>query len=482
VLFSAVDHIQNVGEAEYQITQHALFLMEKADRFHSYKHLWGHRLTARALVPFLSLGASETEALKFLALAVFALLMIFPERHFLYWTLSLWGSYPEAVSLMSAAAALWAVAILRPSRWLFLVAGLALGLVTAFSISVAFVPAAAFAATSFLSISGRRRDALLFLGGGFVAGFSPFLVWMFGGGAVDTFDIGVFDNRSALPFWSIISRPDFHRLAELVGRFGEAGYFSHWVERILLLAGLGWTAFSALVFKKPLGRGWPVLFPLTFAFGALALAMFPFGEFLEIRHVLWFYPAGYFCVAMFLGDSLFPQTPVWKGVNLHRAEWILKGGLFALLLTWRIWAEVSPFVQPGEFGVLRDFRGGDYCRKQIGLILGPEVKRVNCFLDEGTGLSDGDFHRGFQAVFPLIGIQDCCLWDPFRPGLSKVRPPAGEAPRSEYFRGAGCAFGLKESGGRFAIGLIEKHFGPAASSSAKEGFETCRRLPCLSGP
>ena len=505
ILSSAIDHVHNVDEAEYEFAQQAHNYLQNGFISIPFNHnFWGAKVTIAALVPLIRAGLYETYAVKLLALlfsfagfaslvfllawrsnlwatAFVALLMIFPDLNYLSWTMTLWGAYPEACGLMCVAILLWVWTTLqRRGIYSFLV-GLLLGQILAFSMSVNFA-AAAIAAVGLVAVAQKQRwTRLAWLTAGMVIGFLPW-IWGVAGFRNEFFEPGALGNAENLPISKGLSWPELKNLEALYHRMQPVFYKNLYEPALTLLALLGLT-LQELRRQRTYRDRWRLVFPATFFCAALILSMCTFTYYLDDRHLLWFYPAGYACLALLLGeDVLFAGAKPGTRRTGIQAERIIKVALFAALLVLHV-KDYSRLMQPGHLGLLKDFHGMDYYKNNLGRIYGDEARNINCLLkNKAARLQDWDFHYGFMQVFPMVAVYECCFWKPETIHVVKIPPPIEHPFNADNWRGIGCAAALKINMTPADLTAIGGKYGSEALAAALAAYNECAALPCTTKP
>lgn len=506
IIFSAVDHISHASAEELHVAYHARAIYEGREIANPYKHLWGLKPTAYALVPFLALGATDMMALKFLAVlvsflgffclvflfawrlgplpaTVLALMLIFPDTKYLKWSLMIWGGYPEAASLICLPILLFAAALVSKSRTWLLAAGLFTALVVSYSVSIIFIPLVMAILFFFPRPIEQPFKMLGVYSLGFLLGLIPLAVWM----AQDPENLMLEERalgvaRDLTPLLDCLSIPSWQRLVELFDKARIWQFFYNPLVTILLALSTCWLLIRGVYFAKTTERNrWNLLFPLCFLVGPLAISAFPFTKHLLLRHVIWFYPAAYVCLAIWLSGRSIRGNSKWA-VKVYRfVEIPLKTVLFLAVLAPNLWA-ISPIIQPADMSMLLRYRGLSYYDRGIYNVLGDEVHQINCVLDElPEPMSDRKFISGFAYGFRMVELWEDFLWQPFRPRyhLELMAPPNNEEDFELFYRGYGCAVAIKPNLDYAELDVIENKFGPGRRKFAETGYSLCATLPCL---
>ncbi|MCZ7582551.1 MAG: hypothetical protein M5R36_04010 [Deltaproteobacteria bacterium] len=143
-------------------------------------------------------------------------------------------------------------------------------------------------------------------------------------------------------------------------------------------------------------------------------------------------------------------------------------------------------IQPREFGVAHRFRGMEYYRLFNAFVVGPEIARVNCALDNGPeNLWDADVRLGMHTIFRNAGGYTCCVWGPDSWDTSAItyQGDGSDGARRRFWTGVGYAAALKTDGGTGAFDRIaDPDFGPEARKNAENAFTAMRSVPCMNSP
>ncbi len=499
ILSSAIDHIHGIDHAEYQIMKLAKALEEGQNASAPRNHLWGHKATALALLPFLKMGVSPTISMKLLRVlisfvgyfslvfliswrlgpkygAILAALLLFPSIDYLKWSLVLWGSYPEASDLIWLVVLLWVVALKKEKYCLFTTAGLANGLLLAYCPSVAMIAILPPILTCFFVAPGRRLRSVAYYGLGVFIGISPFIFFAVKAWRELTFAPEVIQSDKGALIVKSLGLPSpvrfFHnfnmKLVEL---------FQFVYELPIILFAAGWVLFS-VIFKRFRQEKWRIIFPLSIFSGFVFLSSFRYLNLVSIRHMTWLPPVGYFCLAAAVGDEIFIDSVVKSG-KIRRLVTGLKISLFLLLVFFHVKANL-PFYQLSDMGVIRHYRGQEYYEKQIGSLIGEEVQAMNCLMDRLPSLiEEPDFQRGVKSVFPFGGTYECCAWNPLPLNTRLWSDVECAGSKIEFWRGIGCAIRMKNA----PLGSLD-NLAPCAGSEPKaailEGYRQCDELTCMS--
>jgi len=494
IVLTAVDRVGDVTWAEYQVSELSrhFWTGQPANADVDRPHLWGLSATAVALTPFLFwFHLSDTEALKLLAIlvsflgfaamvyvlarrvgalaaAVFALLMIFPDQAFLRWSLTTWASYPEAAALVSVAVAAWAIAIERSSRLVWFAAGLAAGVAPAYSASVIYVVLALALLTPFV-VAGDRRVALTgFFFLGCLTGFLPRLIWLLAGGLWLTEQI---DSPAArIVQHQFFSWPGVDRLSASFRRLRLLPLY----RNLWTYLGLAWVLYAGLRRDRP-QRRWRLVFPLSIFLFFVACLFFSFVGDLTTRHLMWLNIAAVAAIALLANDSLLPLRANGKIAWYNVAEYAVKCFIVFLLVIKNVIA-IVPYIQPAQADMLAKFRGIDYCRWGLSTVIGPEVDRVNCLIDQQP--DPGPFFQAGMGELFRTSRSEKFIPRPLPLPPRPFNLPAAEADRITFARGVGCALAMKG----FAENDVER-IGYVRSLDRNEavtaGFRECAALPCL---
>jgi hypothetical protein len=491
VVETAVDHLHNVDGAEMRLVEHGYYLLGEAPRYESFVHLWGHRATALALVPLLALGVPGASAAKILAIlvsffgaatlvyvlawkkgpwhaAVAAALLTMPDAPLLKWTLTLWGAYPEAMSLALATTALWVATLSAERPRALAAAGVATGLTLAYSPSVLFLPLALGAVTSLTVAPEKRNAATAWYALGAVLGFAPWLVWLAATGAGVRFEAFLASSGEQLPILASLGAPSLTRVAIFWRKLQVGGFPTDAIGVAIVLAAIGWTARA---WRSPeRAERWVLVFPATFIFGLLTASMFTLIDDLEIRHVLWLFPAMYACVAIALGDGLAWAARRKGGRRIALLALMVS---MAALLVLPGAVRLGQFAQWEDWGRLQEFRGYRYYQLRLGSAVGDEIRRLNTLLDRRSDLIEQEpFLAGLREVFPMSGHYRCCLWEPLSfGGLDGV---ATDDPA--YWEGVGCGLALKNPEARTDLWVAAERAPAAGNAALAAGFATCEAL------
>ncbi|MCZ7582550.1 MAG: hypothetical protein M5R36_04005 [Deltaproteobacteria bacterium] len=200
VVETAYDHLHNVDAAVYEMPRWSLHVLGRASEWDIQNyHLWSKKLTAAALVPFFGrrplavrgdgpfsilVSLAGFAALVHLMLwragpraaAVMALLLIFPDRNVLKWSLTVWGGYSEVPSFAAVALWLWAASMESAAVGSALLAGMAAGGVAAYSNNMVYFPLTLGALTLLAKAKPAAR-AWRFAAGAFGA-LIPVALWL----------------------------------------------------------------------------------------------------------------------------------------------------------------------------------------------------------------------------------------------------------------------------------------------------------------
>ncbi|MBZ0274217.1 hypothetical protein K8I61_19425 [bacterium] len=500
ILETAYDHLHNIDPAVHEMPAWALGQMGRVPEtdIKNY-HLWSKELTATLLIPFLYAGISVTTAMAIVMLAlslagfvalvhlvlahaggraaaILALLLIFPDRNFLKWSLTMWGGYTEVVGL--AGVALWFFAATADPKTPAspLAAGLACGAVAAYSNNMVYFPAALGALMLFRK-SNVVAGALRFAAGAVIP-WIPVALWL----ATWARDLPIMPKEFYLPPAAFIGYPTLAGFDNMALLLENERFFGPPIVRRLGVAGLAWALLTAFRGFRERGAIWRAAFPATALAAIGALAVFPFVDSISTRHLLWLIPAAYAGIALLLADDMVTgrmrARSSWLWPSLWRAEVIVKAAALAALVIFNA-IQLAPLIQPREFGMLHRFRGMDYFATFSGFVVGPEVERVNCALDEKPrGLWDMETHAGMRTIFRRAGAYQCCIWEPDAWDASDVPPALKPGISARYWRGVGYGLALKADATAEAVDRIE-NLDPVRRTQILEAFHAMRDLPCM---
>lgn len=481
--------MRNVDEAEYQLVRHAHHVLGHEPAITTFHHLWAHTAYATLLAPLLFVGLSPTVALKLAAVMiatagagtllaalawragvaaaiVYAIGVIVADAPLTAWSLVYWGAYPEAASLANIGLALLIFAYSGKPRGLVL-PGAVLGLAACSSLSVVFVPAAAFAV---LLLARRGRDRWASCGAiavGAIVGFLPWVWWILTKSAGRVFESGLFGASPPLGVMDVVTFPD-----SISMRYAAKAILSA-VEspasRVAAIAGFAATGAVWWSRRSERADGWLVIAPLACVLGFLNVSMFGYAKYLDARHVIWFAWTGPFLVATAAaaGDTLLARAR--QGLVL----------VFAVVVAAANAPRLAPFLDMDGIGMASRFRGYDYFRAQFGSVFGDEVDAVNCFLDSRTWpFADVSFRLGFSNLFFPHSTETPFAPRKVEPMSIRSRPPAEPEARDRFFEGFGCAAALHQSATprHILIALKTPGIDPSVALAA---FEECAALPCL---
>ena len=496
ICLTAVDHLHGIDEAEYQIAQHARYLMGESPSIRTWNHLWGQRATAYALIPFLRLGLSETAAMKFLTIlisfigfsslvylfawkmgpvhaGILSVLLIFPNINYLKWSLTLWGAYPEAAALIATGILIWVVGISKNKIPLFFLTGLISGLVLSYNPSVLYVPLALLLFGPLVQNSDGRLRNIVGLILGMVAGLLPIFIYLISNGLDLDWSKHTFDTSINHTIFESISLPSISRITLLFTNLGKYDIWINPLETVVVLLGCIWMVFTMFSDRFQEFR-WRLIFPVSLLLGVLAISAFPLVNFIGLRHVLWLFPSMYVFIAVFLGDRIIMDDE--RNLPWIRIETGLKFIVFLFLAIPHILA-VIPLIQPPEKGMLQRYRGMTYYINSMGSMIGDEVGAVNRFFDT---LPDGmtrpeywDFREGIGKVFPITGYYRCCRMDPIMIDLANISIPKKCESKKKFYMGVGCGVALKSNMTKEDLISLPKLDDLDVLSAANEGHEGC---------
>ncbi|MCB1154282.1 hypothetical protein KDL45_11580, partial [bacterium] len=423
--------------------------------------------------------------------AILAILLIFPHDPLLRWSLITYGGYPEAASLSMIAVALWAVAWTKEKAYLFALAGLAFGLVCAYSVVMFVLPLSAGLVT--IAIAKRRWLYSTLLVAGFIPGVAPFFVWL-KRNAGNVIEPGLLaNNQSSLTVGDLLVWPTPERLHRIYDLLHNNMMVPRWQNMIIFVA-LVWV-FAAAVGKFGRWR-WTLLFPLTIPVTIVGFSIFTYVDDVDTRHVLWFFPVVYFCVALLFAD-LMRLLPL-RGATSRKAlvGGVAARGLLVVLLCARFAAE-AVYAHPGEMGKIHRYEGLKYQQANLFVVWGDDLDRVNCFLDTRQDLlADGEFATGFAVPF-YIGYKAhtnrMIASAPSTPDVMKnperihdldrmrrANRNPGDPNEASYFRGMGCAAALKAHDDFDEDVAFFEKIAPAYLDAWKAGYEECAAVECPS--
>ena len=470
VLLGATDNIRHSSPEEYQYVTYAQNLIYNGHGGYEFTHLHGQKYTTWFIYAMMKIGLSPTVALKLFALMAsfigfasllyligryggifpaigFGMLVIFPHETYLKWSLTCWGGYPEAVGFVALPVALLFVSIEKKKVPLYLAAGFLAGLVFSFSISIIYILPAFFLMPFLLLPREKKLKAFGFCFVGFIFGTTPIIWTLLGGIWKEFFETALYISKDALPTSAAITWPKPDHVREIfLGKIANNNGIERW-ELLLILIGFLWVLMTSFVHGKGEGNRykWRILFPLTLIFYLLMIPFFNFVYHLDVRHVLWFFIAGYACCAFLLTD----QTPLPKFISWKITEmiWIWgRRGILILLIIYHITLTIN-LIQPSDMGILFNYRGYEYHKIGIERIIGKEVYRTNCILDQANILrNDPDIRYGFASAFLIFENHNKLLMEPYSPKPYEPmdRSPLTEPARSAFFKGLGCAYAVKE--------------------------------------
>ena len=511
IIITGIDHLSHASGEEGPVVVAAKMLAQSGHYYNPFVHLWGYRPTMWALIALMKLGLSDMAAPKILALLVsllgfvslisfvawrwgtrtgmvLAALFIFPSEPFLKWSLMTWGAYPEAASLILLPLALFGVALESRRAFWPLAAGITAGLVLAFSPSVAFVPLAMFAVLLLpVPVTGWFKKVFLLILGT-VIGLSPLLWWFSQDVSHLSFEAHAIagNNTAAIPLLDTIRAPAWSPMVRLlVDRLEGISFYGHPWQTVLVLFSAVWLLVVGFWSRRDEARArWQLVFPLTLVLGTLMIATFRFAENLDMRHVLWFFPAGLVCVGFFLSERpAYAELPVWRR-RLAPLETVIKSLLLLLLVTQNAVAALRP-IDPLDGNMLGRYRGVTYQAYFIYHVLGPEVDAVNCVLDQlPERMREMNFRLGFSKGFLIQESWNHFLYRPNRLAYDfhTLTPPPTEAERIPFFTGLGCAMAVKAGVQTSDFETIARNYGLNLRTAAESGFALCRHLSCLPQP
>ncbi len=497
IAFSAIDHMHNVDGAEYNIAKLAHQILNGTNPASIFNHLWAQKPMAIILSKIVRLGLTATVGMKIMAVfisflgfaplvyllawrfgpkhaAVLGLLMIFCDLTYLQWTLTLWSAYPEATSFFSVAFLVWAGAVTTKRPSLFFLSGLLTGLILSFTLGVSFLALTMVALVPMVALRYRWIRTWIFSAAGMTLGLAPLAVWMAAKGY--RADYSPEESIQAVKLLHWISYPDFNRCTHLLDFFTEGnGLYDIPIQYPLVGIAFFWILLSAF-FKAENRERWLIFLPFSLVLCVLMVSVFPFAGFLAPRHVLWFYPAGYLAMAVFLTEKMVPA-------RYAVAAYVEKGVKTALIvfLVCRHLFLIFPLLQIKDLGITFRLRGHDYSLIEVGMAIGDEIDNMNCLLDANPRqLKNNAFLNGLRIIFPMEGQYRCCHMKPVSPQLETIRGPVfkTDSPK-DFYIGLGCGLALKTTTSGEDLSRLPLLYNPSARDWAGEGYRMCAELPCL---